>query len=100
MSKLTKGKRPWHSLVWPFLGFMADVAGHGDSKYEPGSWRNVENARDEYFSAAQRHLTAWYGGEDLDSGPKGSGKPHLAHVAVNAMILWALEHTRPRKPQK
>ena len=58
----------------------------GAIKYEPDNWRYVDNARTRYFDAAQRHILAWWQGEQTDSE---SGKHHLAHaVCCLVFLMW------------
>tara|TARA_B110000285_G_scaffold154230_1_gene172058 strand:- start:5320 stop:5685 length:366 start_codon:yes stop_codon:yes gene_type:complete len=64
---------------------LARVYGFGASKYA------AHNMRLGYpvslsFSALNRHLWAWQGGEDKD--PE-SGRDHLAHVAWHALTMMA-----------
>ena len=56
----------------------------GAVKYAPGNWQKVDNARTRYFDAAQRHILAWWQGEQTDSE---SGKHHLAHAVCCLMFL-------------
>jgi dATP/dGTP diphosphohydrolase len=66
---------------------VSAVAGFGAEKYErynflrgyPWSWS---------FDALQRHLLAFWAGEDLD--PE-SGQPHLAHAAWHALALTGFQ---------
>ena len=48
------------------------------------NWQKVDNARTRYFDAAQRHILAWWQGEQTDSE---SGKHHLAHAVCCLMFL-------------
>lgn len=75
------------SLVPPqVINEVADVLGFGASKYGPNNWRkdggNTEWSRT--YSSIQRHLNAFWGGEDLDPV---SGKKHLSHAATQLFIL-------------
>lgn len=86
--KADQGKPQW-SLV-P-MGAMADVVAVftlGARKYAPTGWRTVPNARIRYLDAAFRHLVAVARGEVLDSE---TGKPHLAHLAADALILLDID---------
>jgi len=56
------------------LEAMVDVLTHGAEKYSPDNWRHVDDARNRYFAAAQRHLWASRY-EEIDAD---SGRPHLA----------------------
>ena len=79
------GKVRWDLLVWPFISDVANVLTHGARKYEAYNWMNVKDARPRYFSAAQRHLVAWYEGESRD--PE-TGYHHLSHATCCLMFLW------------
>lgn len=77
-------KDPWHLLPFGPVADVVKVLAHGAQKYAPEGWRKVENPRARYFSAAMRHLLAWWGGERVD--PE-SGLPHLAHAACCIFFL-------------
>lgn len=69
---------------------VAEVSGYGARKYE-----DRHNFRKGYdwslsYDAAQRHLMAFWSGEDIDE----SGHPHLAHAAWHllALLSFAEEH--------
>lgn len=47
------------------------------------------------YSALLRHLTAWWGGEDID--PE-NGTSHLMAVAWHALALWTFHHDSPGFP--
>lgn len=63
---------------------LAGVFGLGAEKYGPYNWRKDPVEAETYVSAAQRHLFAWFDGEDTD--PE-SGELHLAHATACLMIL-------------
>lgn len=71
-------------LVAPFLAEMATVCGVGAEKYDDDNWRKGYSWRLSY-GAMQRHLRAFWTGEDLDTE---TGLPHLAHAAWHCMVLW------------
>ena len=72
---------------------VVEIFQFGAKRYGDESWKTVGNARNRYFSAAMRHLTAWYEGE---SHCKDSGKHHLAHCAWNILVLlWLDDHGFP-----
>jgi hypothetical protein len=81
--KLNDGK-PRLGLVSPlFTEPVARVLEFGARKYKLWSW--VDGYKySEIYDATQRHLTAWWMGETLDSE---SGLHHLAHAACNLMFL-------------
>jgi hypothetical protein len=66
---------------------------YGSKKYSDQGWKHVDNLKARYFAALRRHLKAWRKGEKLDSGPKGSGLPHLAHVMCCVAFLLEDELT-------
>jgi|TARA_B110000503_G_scaffold131889_1_gene207166 hypothetical protein len=65
---------------------IADVLGFGANKYGVNNWRkdgeNTEWSRT--YSSIQRHLNAFWSGEDLDSE---SGMSHIAHATTQLIIL-------------
>ena len=69
---------------------MGKVFSMGAAKYGRFNWRHHKVSSTVYYDAAQRHLFAWFEGEDLD--PE-SGLSHLAHVmACMNIILDAEKH--------
>jgi hypothetical protein len=61
----------------------------GARKYQAFNWRTKKVVASIYMSAAQRHLLAWFDGEDNASD---SGIPHLAHAkACLGILIDALE---------
>lgn len=68
----------------------AVVMALGAKKYGPFNWREGSVNASTYYSAAFRHLAAWFDGEDID--PE-SGAHHLAHVRASmGILLDALAH--------
>jgi hypothetical protein len=82
------GKLRWHMLPWHALEQVVKVLEAGARKYSEGNWKSVPNARERYFDAAIRHLTAWWGGERLDLETK---LPHLAHAGCCVLFLLSLD---------
>lgn len=78
------GKPPLSKLPWTALGEVAFVQEYGDGYYGIGNWRKGQTMST-FLDCSDRHVAAFTRGEDMD--PK-SGKPHLAHAAVN--LLYAL----------
>ena len=63
------------------------VLTYGAKKYAPRNWeKGIEYSR--VYGALQRHLWAWWGGEEND--PE-SGLPHLAHAGCCLVFLLAFE---------
>jgi hypothetical protein len=67
---------------------MGRVFTMGAGKYGRFNWRKHAVSSSVYYDAAQRHLMAWFDGEDLD--PE-SGLPHLAHVMACVNIIMDAE---------
>lgn len=70
----------------PTIGIreMGKVFTGGAEKYGRFNWRDHSVSSTVYYDAAQRHLMAWFDGEDID--PE-SGISHLAHVMACCNIL-------------
>lgn len=59
----------------------------GMLKYGRANWRKAGIRASIYYDACNRHLDAWFEGEDVDPD---SGLPHLAHaIACIAIIIDA-----------
>lgn len=82
--KYDKEKSRWDLLPWKQLSDVVDILTFGAKKYSDDNWKNINNHKQRYFSAAMRHLTAWFCGEKNDSE---SGKSHLAHVICCLLFL-------------
>ena len=85
--KFDAKKAQLHLLPRDVLLELAKVYEHGASKYEPGNWEKGFDAS-RPFDAAERHLWAWWLGEDADPD---SGLSHLLHAAWNLLTLAAQE---------
>jgi hypothetical protein len=84
--KHDSGKQRWDLLPWRVVSEVVNVLTYGARKYGADNWKNVGDARNRYFSAAMRHLTAWREGERND--PE-SGHHHLAHaMCCLIFLLW------------
>ena len=71
-------------VVASFISELAEVCGKGAEKYSDDNWRRGYSWRLSY-GAMQRHIRAFWTGEDLD--PE-TGLSHLAHAAWHCMVLW------------
>lgn len=70
---------------------IGQVMGYGAKKYSERNWeQGMSWGR--MYAAAQRHLLAFWSGEDID--PE-SGLSHLAHAGFN--ILALLEYTKTHR---
>jgi hypothetical protein len=84
--KYDNGKAPIHLIPAECIMAVARVLGFGAEKYGENNWRHdVGNTSfGRTYSSAQRHLNAFWAGEDND--PE-SGLPHLDHAITQLMIL-------------
>ena len=70
---------------------ISEIMTFGAQKYAAWNWaKGLEQSR--LYGALQRHLTAWYMGEELD--PE-TGKPHLWHAGCCMMFLIETAELRP-----
>lgn len=82
-TKYDEGKTPLDLLSPYFLQGIAEVLKFGAEKYAPYNWaKGIKYSR--VFSAMQRHLWAFWCGEDLDPD---SEQPHLWHAGCCLMFL-------------
>lgn len=82
--RYNKGKPEFSHLSPKFILAMADLMTKSAEKYSRQNWlmkQDIRTASDSLF----RHFTSFMSGEDNDND---SGKSHLLHLAVNAMIMW------------
>ena len=89
-NKYDQDKPMWDLLPLRTVGRIVEVLTFGASKYSPGNWKMVPNAKDRYFAALMRHLEQWQAGEKVD---KESGLLHLAHAGCCLLfLLWFEEN--------
>jgi len=92
--KYDKGKAPIALVPPECIEEIAEIFGFGAAKYGANNWRddgdNTEWSRT--YSSLQRHLNAFWQGEDLD--PE-SQKRHLAHACTQLMILMVHTSKHP-----
>lgn len=88
-----KGVKPQRFDLIPVeaLTKLAEHYGRGAEKYDDNQWRKGYEWSKSY-AALQRHITAWWGGEDLD--PE-FGTSHLAAVAWHAFTLLTFLEIHP-----
>ncbi|MCO8087219.1 dATP/dGTP diphosphohydrolase domain-containing protein [Acinetobacter indicus] len=67
------------------LNAVIRVLEFGASKYQVDNWKHVPDAKTRYYDAMQRHIDAWWQGEQKD--PE-TGEHHLAHAICCGMFLW------------
>ena len=87
-TKHDEGKWRFSLVPTSSLLEIISVLEFGAKKYTQGGWKTVPNAKERYFNACVRHLTAWWGGEENDSE---SGLSHLAHAGCCILFLLWLE---------
>jgi hypothetical protein len=81
-------KTPLHLIPPPAKVALARAMECGAKKYGPFNWREKRVSCSVYKAAAERHLDAFWDGEDLDPESKAH---HLGHaMACCAIILDAL----------
>lgn len=82
-NKYDAGKLPWDLLPPRALELVVEVLQFGAKKYGPYNWRKgIRYSR--LFAAVQRHLWAFWQGENLDPETKIS---HLAHAACGILFM-------------
>lgn len=86
-TKKDDGKPRWELVPYDAVRGVVEILTFGAKKYDARNWeRGIAYGR--VFGAVQRHLTAWWSGEDLD--PE-SGRSHLDHAMCEIMFLSAYE---------
>lgn len=85
--KKDAGKLRWDLLPWDAVGTIVGVLNFGATKYHDRSWEaGMDYSR--LYASLQRHITAWFQGEDTDNE---SGLSHLSHAACCILFLIAYE---------
>ena len=85
--KFDQGKLRMDLLPTDALEALARILTDGAEKYGARNWEKGM-AWSRSYAALQRHLLAWWGGQDND--PE-SGHPHLWHVLTNAVFLTSYQ---------
>ena len=81
--KFDSGKRRVDLVPTEAINALADILTAGAAKYGEHNWRHgMDWSR--VYGAAQRHLIAFWGGDDID---EESGMPHLWHALTNIAFL-------------
>lgn len=83
--KFDQNKPRWELLPLDAVRGVVEVLTDGAKKYSDRNWE-LGIAYGRVFGALQRHLTAWWQGENND--PE-SGRSHLDHAACELMFLSA-----------
>jgi hypothetical protein len=88
--KYDEYKLPMHLIAPEMLVALATILRFGANKYAERNWElGMEWSR--CFSALERHMWAWWGGEDIDLE---TGRSHLWHAACCLMFLVAYEERK------
>jgi hypothetical protein len=93
-------KVPLHLVPPSAKHYLALAFKDGAKKYGPYNWREKKVSCSVYMGAAQRHLDAFWDGEDLSRDAKVN---HLAHtmaccaIILDAMSINMLNDDRPFK---
>jgi len=85
--KADDGKLPFDLIAWDAMQGLAAVLQFGAKKYAPRNWESGLNYS-RVFAAAQRHMAAWFNGENKD--PE-TGLSHIDHAMCCLMFLSAYE---------
>lgn len=91
-------KVPLHLVPPSAKYFLAEALADGARKYGPYNWRQFPISISVYKGAMERHLDAFWDGEDLAQDSKVH---HLAHamacaaLMLDAMTLGILQDDRP-----
>ena len=100
LTKHDGGKLMWDLLPWAEVEEMVEIltlAVEGKEGYEAESWKQTPDARKRYFAALQRHLIAWFKGEDI--APQFN-KRHLAHAGCCLLFLmWHMREPDNKKTE-
>lgn len=82
--QMAVSRLPLHLVPDTLPAFAALAFAEGAAKYGAYNWRAAGVRATVYRSAMQRHLAAWWNGEDADPA---TGVPHLASLIAGAAIL-------------
>jgi hypothetical protein len=93
-----KGSKParFDLLPWGALWKIATHYGIGARKYEDRNWEKGYDWSLS-FAALQRHLAAWWEGEDTDAE---TGSSHLCSAAFHVLALLTFTVTHPEKDNR
>ena len=84
--KYDSGKLEYSLIPKGVLTPIIRVLQQGCQKYSKDNWQRVDNPKERYYNALQRHIGQWWEGEKYDTE---TGENHLAHAACCLMfLLW------------
>jgi hypothetical protein len=93
-------KVPLHLIPPAAKHYLAEAMGDGAKKYGPFNWREHRVTASTYIGAAQRHIDAWWDGEDVSADALVH---HLGHamacmaIILDALTIGKLNDDRPEK---
>lgn len=93
-------KVPLHLVPPSAKHYLAQALADGAKKYGPYNWRDAAISISVYKSALERHMDAFWDGEDF---AQDSGVHHVAHamaccaLILDAMSIGKLVDDRPAK---
>lgn len=93
-------KVPLHLVPPSAIAAMSMAFSDGASKYGPYNWRDNAISSSVYYAALQRHIMAWWDGEEI---AEDSGVSHLGHamaciaLIVDSESIGKLNDDRPTK---
>lgn len=90
--KYDDGKLRYSLLPKETLDEVVKVLEFGSRKYAEDNWQKVPQARTRYYDAMNRHIQAWWNGEETD---KETGCSHLAHAVCCSMFLMWFDKNKP-----
>lgn len=85
--KFDANKDPWHLAPWDAFNAVVKVLAFGAHKYAPRNWEKGM-AWSRCYAAMQRHMTAWWQGDDKDAE---TGFSHLWHAGCCICFLISFE---------
>ena len=94
--KLDQNKPRMSLLPKGALNAVIRVLEFGATKYQVDNWKHVPEAKTRYYDAMQRHIDAWWQGEQKD--PE-TGEHHLAHAICCGMFLWWFDNQQSGVPE-
>ncbi|WP_257224634.1 dATP/dGTP diphosphohydrolase domain-containing protein [Acinetobacter sp. YH12108] len=94
--KFDKNKPRMSLLPKGALNAVIRVLEFGANKYQVDNWKHVPDAKVRYYDAMQRHIDAWWHGEQKD--PE-TGEHHLAHAICCGMFLWWFDNQQSGVPE-
>ena len=95
-NKLDQNKPRMSLLPKGALNAVIRVLEFGATKYQVDNWKHVPEAKTRYYDAMQRHIDAWWHGEQKD--PE-TGEHHLAHAICCGMFLWWFDNQQSGVPE-